>query len=544
MRGLMMERPLLIPSILEHAARHHRFTEVVSATPEGVVWRGTYPRVLERARQLADGFRQRFGIRLGDRIATLAWNDHRHLELYYAISGIGAVSHTINPRLFEEQIVYIMNHARDRVVFTDPMFLPLLAKLQARLEHLEAVVVMTDRAHMPEPAGDLHSYEELLAGGDPEFVWPELDERTASGLCYTSGTTGNPKGALYSHRSTVLHSLSTALPSGLGLGPRDVVLPVVPMFHVNAWGLPHTCPLVGAKLVMPGPRLDGKSLFEQFESEGVTFSAGVPTVWLGLLQYLRDSGARPSSLRTIVIGGSAAPPAMIRAFEDEIGVEGIHGWGMTEMSPVGTIGILPPAFADRPVAERQRMKEKQGRPIWGCELKIVDGEGRRLAEDGEASGALMTRGPWVISSYFEDPEANEGAFDRDGWFATGDIATIDPDGFMHITDRTKDVIRSGGEWISSIVLENAAVAHRDVAEAGVIAVPHPKWGERPLLVVVPRQDATVDKEGLLSFLAERMAKWWLPDDVVVVDELPHTATGKVRKATLRERFRDYRLPTA
>jgi acyl-CoA synthetase (AMP-forming)/AMP-acid ligase II len=543
MHGLMMERPLLITSILEHAAGHHADAKVVSWLPEGGQRRTTYAAIRTRIRRLASALLATLGVRPGERIGTLAWNDVRHLELYYAISGIGAVCHTINPRLFDDQIAYIVNHARDRCLFTDPMFLPLLARLRPRLPALEQVIVMTDPAHMPEGTPDL-CYEDLLGSGSEGFEWPSFDERAAaSGLCYTSGTTGKPKGVLYSHRSTVLHTLATALPSGLDLGPRDVVLPVVPMFHVNAWGLPYTCPLAGAGMVMPGPRLDGQSLYEQFENEGVTFSAGVPTVWLGLLDHLRASGRRLSTLRSLVIGGAAAPLAMIRAFEDEFGIEVLHGWGMTEMSPVGTISTLAPALSGQPREARQRLKEKQGRAIFGVELKIVDDRGRPLPHDGQASGVLMVRGPWIASGYYDDPAANEGAFDADGWFSTGDVATIDRHGFMHITDRVKDVIRSGGEWISSIALENVAMAHPDVAEAAVIAVAHPKWGERPLLVVVPRAEARIVRDALIAFLADKVAKWWLPDDVVVVDSLPHTATGKVRKAELRERYRDHVLPT-
>ncbi|HEX6144989.1 MAG TPA: long-chain-fatty-acid--CoA ligase [Geminicoccaceae bacterium] len=544
MQGLMMDRPLLISSIIEYAARHHRSARVVSWLPEGGSRRSTYQEIRDRALRLASALQGELRISPGDRVATLAWNDARHLELYYAISGMGAVCHTINPRLSDDQICYIVNHARDRVLFADPGFLPLIDRLRARLQPLAEIVLMTGRDGMPAGRSGFRAYEEVLEAGDAGYVWPEFDERTASGLCYTSGTTGTPKGTLYSHRSTVLHSLATALPSGLHLAPSDVVLPVVPMFHVNAWGLPYTCPLIGTGLVMPGPRLDGPSLFQQLEAEGVTFSAGVPTVWRGLLAYLRESGERPSTLARVVIGGSSAPPAMIRAFEEEFGIEVIHGWGMTEMSPVGTIGGLPPHLAARPAEERFRIKEKQGRPIYGCEIKIVNERGERVAEDGRTSGVLMVRGPWVTSGYYEDAAAGQGAFDADGWFSTGDVATIDADGFMHITDRAKDMIKSGGEWISSIDLENAAMAHPDVAEAAVVGVPHPKWDERPLLVVVPRAGAAIDRDALLGFLAGKVAKLWLPDDVVMVDQLPLTATGKVRKATLRERYKDYRLPTA
>jgi 3-(methylthio)propionyl---CoA ligase len=549
MRGLMMDQPLRISSILDYAADYHGETEMVSCTADQAALRTTYAGLRGRVRQLANALQSGLGVGLGDRIATLAWNDHRHFELYYGIAGIGAVCHTINPRLFPDQIAYIINHAEDRYLFTDPMFLPLVERLAPQLRTLEGVFVLTDDAHLPACglAGtglEVRSYERLIAAEPAEYEWPVFDETTASGLCYTSGTTGHPRGALYHHRSTVLHALAVALPDAIGLGARDTVLPVVPMFHVNAWGLPYVCPLVGARVVMPGPRLDGASLYEQFERERVTFSAGVPTIWFGLLNYLKETGKRLSSLERVVIGGAAAPLSMIEAFELEHGIEVLHGWGMTEMSPVGSIGSLNPASARLPVEERHRIKQKQGHAVWGVEFKIVDDQGKRLPHDGRSAGVLFVRGPWIASAYFRDPEASREAFDAEGWFSTGDVATIDPSGTMQITDRAKDMISSGGEWISSIALENAAVGHPELREAAVIAVAHPKWGERPLLIAVRHPGAKVERAGIIDFLRPKVARWWLPDDVVFVDELPHTATGKIQKSVLRERFRGYRLPTA
>ena len=546
MRGLMMDRPLLVSSILDHAAARYGAVEMVSCTADAPAHRTSYAILCQRAKQLARALCDRLGVRPGERVATLAWNDHRHFELYYGIAGIGAVCHTINPRLFPDQIAYIVNHAEDRYLFTDPMFLPLLEQLAPQLTTLERVVVLSDAGHMPTSGlTGLVDYESLIADLPAEFSWPELDETTACGLCYTSGTTGSPKGALFHHRSTVLHALTIVMPDVMGLSSRDTVLPVVPMFHVNAWGLPYACPLVGARMVMPGPRLDGASLYQQIERERVTFAAGVPTVWFGLLNHLRESGSQLTSFERVVIGGAAPPPSMIEAFEDEYGVEVLHGWGMTEMSPVGAVCSLnPTAIAALSPSERRRLKQKQGQAIWGVEFKIVDDRGRQLPHDGTSAGVLYARGPWIASGYFRDEAASNEAFDEAGWFSTGDVATIDPHGYMHITDRAKDMVRSGGEWISSIALENAAVGHPALAEAAVIAVPHPKWGERPLLVAVRRPDANVDQAEILEFLAGKVAKWWLPDDVVFVDELPHTATGKIRKSALRERFRDYVLPTA
>jgi acyl-CoA synthetase (AMP-forming)/AMP-acid ligase II len=544
MHGLMMDRPLQISSLLEYAADNHGETEMVSWTADQPVHRATYAKLRDRSKQLANALQAKLGVGPGDRVATLAWNDHRHFELYYAVAGIGAICHTINPRLFPDQIAYIINHAEDRFLFTDPMFLPLVEKLSPHLPTLEGIFVLTDGAHMPESAPPGASdYESLIGDQSAVFDWPELAETTASGLCYTSGTTGHPKGVLYDHRSTVLHALSVIMPDNMALSSRDSVLPVVPMFHVNAWGLPYACPLVGAKLVMPGPRLDGAGLYEQFEREQVTFTAGVPTIWFGLLAYLDESGKKLSSLERAVVGGAAPPLSMIERFEKDHGVELLHGWGMTEMSPVGTVCTMTAKMAELPLEQRHQIKLKQGHAMWGVEMRIVDDAGQRLPHDGQAAGLLQVRGPWVAKAYFRDEDGSAAVFDADGWFSTGDVATIDADGYMQITDRAKDMIKSGGEWISSIDLENAAVGHPDVAEAAAIAITHPKWDERPLLVVVRREGAEVDKADVLAFLEGKVAKWWLPDDVVFVDELPHTATGKIQKTALRERFADYQLPT-
>jgi acyl-CoA synthetase (AMP-forming)/AMP-acid ligase II len=539
MLGLMMDTPLLVSDLIRHADRHYHDAEIVSKRVEGDLHRYTYRDAHARSRQLANALR-RFGLKPGDRVATLAWNTHRHLEVYYAVAGSGMVMHTLNPRLFPEQIAWILNDAEDTVLFIDITFLPLLQKLAPSCKHLKSVVLMTDRAHMPADAKTLLCYEELVAAESGDFEWPVLDENTACGLCYTSGTTGNPKGALYSNRSTVLHAYGCCMPDAMGLSSRDCALPVVPMFHANAWGLPFSAPLVGAKIVFPGCSLDGKSLHTLFEQEKVTFSAGVPTVWAGLIQYMRENKLRLTTLKRTIIGGAACPPAMIRALEDEFGIEVNHAWGMTELSPLGSVCKLREKHGALDPEEQRRIREKQGHVVFGVDWKIVDGNGDELPWDGKTFGDLLVRGPWVIRDYYKSTKSPL----VDGWFPTGDVATIDPDGYLKITDRSKDVVKSGGEWISSIALENLAMAHPAVLEAAVIACRHPKWDERPLLIVVKKPNQELTREQLLAFYEGKVAKWWIPDDVVFVDELPHTATGKLMKTTLRERFANHPLPTA
>ncbi|MDH5222820.1 MAG: 3-(methylthio)propionyl-CoA ligase [Betaproteobacteria bacterium] len=541
MHGLMMNTPLLITDIMRHAERCHGDTEVVSVTVDTPRHRTTLGEVFRRTRRLANALAHA-GIGPGDRVGTLAWNDYRHLELYYGVSCMGAVLHTVNPRLFPEQVNYIINHAQDRLLFVDPLVLPLVEKLKPALKSVEQVVVLTDDEHLPASGvKGLRSYESFIADEQDSYDWPELDENTASSLCYTSGTTGNPKGVLYSHRSTILHAYGAALPDALDLSARDAVLPVVPMFHANAWSLPYACTMVGAKMVFPGPHLDGKSVYELIEQEKVTLSAGVPTVWLMLLQHLAATKSKFSTLDRTVIGGSACPPAMIRAFQEDYGVTVFHAWGMTEMSPLGTVGSLKAKQATLSKEEQRAVQAKQGRGIFGVEMKIVDEEGKDLPWDGKRFGNLLVKGPWIASGYMKGEGGNPL---KDGWFPTGDVATIDPDGYMQITDRSKDVIKSGGEWISSIDLENIAVAHPAVQEAAVIGIRHPKWDERPIVVAVKKAGQALSREELLKFYEGKIAKWWMPDDVVFVEELPHTATGKLSKLTLREKFKDYRLPTA
>ena len=545
MRGQMMDQPLLISSLLVHAERHHGNREVVSRRCEGDIHRYTYRDLSRRSRQLANALAG-LGVEPGDRIGTLAWNGYRHLELYYGGSGSGVVVHTLNPRLHPDQLVWIAEDAQDRVMFFDPTFLPLIEATAARLSTVEHFVLMADRDHMPAETAisGLICYEDLVSGAPDSFDWPRLDETTASSLCYTSGTTGNPKGVLYAHRSTVLHAYGAAQPDAMNLSSRDAVLPVVPMFHVNAWGLPYSTVMSGAKLVFPGPALDGKSLHDLFEAEGVTFSAGVPTVWQGLLAHVEEHGLRFSTLKRTVIGGSACPPAMTETFETTYGVTVLHAWGMTEMSPIGTICSMKPGQETLSDAERLALKAKQGRALFGVDMKIVGEDGAELAWDGKTSGELMVRGPWILDRYFnhdEDPLRYDAA--GLGWFPTGDVATIDPDGFMQITDRTKDVIKSGGEWIGSIDLENIAMGHPAVAMAACIAAPHPKWDERPLLIVMKKQGREVTREELLDSYTGKVAKWWVPDDVIFVEAIPLGATGKMQKNKLREQFRGHVLPT-
>ncbi|MGB3501540.1 MAG: long-chain-fatty-acid--CoA ligase [Mesorhizobium sp.] len=543
MLGLMQDRPLLISSLIEHAARYHPRVEIVSRTCEGPVVRTNYAQTRKRVAKLANALR-RMGIGPGDRVATLAWNTHRHFELYFAVSGIGAVLHTVNPRLFPEQIDYIVNHAEGRALFFDITFADLIGNMQGKLGKVERFVAMTDADHVPAAVKGAEAYEDLIAGESDEIVWPSFDERTASSLCYTSGTTGNPKGVLYSHRSTVLHAFTACAYDGLKLSSADSVLLAVPLFHVNAWGIPYAAAMCGAKLVLPGPRLDGESLFTLAVDEACNFSLGVPTVWLGLFKYLDETpGVDKSKLKLerVVIGGSAAPRAIIERFRRDHDVFVIQAWGMTETGPLSTIGNLLPKHRDLSVEQQIDAQVLQGRAIYGVELKLVDEDGNELPQDGSIAGNLLVRGPWVTSGYFR---AEGGTVvGADGWFATGDVAKINSDGYVQLTDRSKDVIKSGGEWISSIDLENAAMAHPEVQEAAVIGLPHPKWQERPLLIVVRKPGAKVEKQEMLSFLNDRVARWWLPDDVVFTDELPHTATGKLQKMKLREQFREHVLPT-
>ena len=546
MLGLMQDRPLLISSLIDHAATFHADTEIVSRLPEGHVRRTTWSQVRDQSKQVANALAE-LGIEPGDRIATLAWNSDRHLALYFGVSGAGAVMHTVNPRLFAEQIVYIINHAEDRVLFFDTTFAQLVGQLAPELSSVETYVVMADREHMPDipgiPEGRLRCWEEFVGSQSTHYEWPEFDERSASSLCYTSGTTGNPKGVLYSHRSTMLHTLMIAARDAIDIHSGSRILLVVPMFHANAWGTPYTAAMVGATLVMPGPHLDGESVYNLMKSEGVNQSQGVPTVWMMLFSYLDEHpeiDPHELGLRVAGTGGAALPPSMIERFAREFGAESMQGWGMTETSPLCVIGRLLPKHERLSDGERTQIRLKQGRGIWGVDLKIVDDDGNRLPWDGKAFGEVWVRGPWVASGYFKGEGGEK--LDAEGFFPTGDVATIDPDGYLQLVDRAKDVIKSGGEWVSSIDLENAAMGHPAVAEAAVIGVPHPKWQERPVLIAVLRKGCSATREDLLDYLSGHVAKWWLPDDVVFVDELPHTATGKVVKLKLREQYRDHRLP--
>ena len=542
MLGLMQDWPLLCHRVIDHAAINHADRQVVSRSVEGEIHATTYPQVRARALRVAQRL-ARDGIGVGDRVATLAWNTWRHLEAWYGILGIGAIYHTVNPRLFADQIIWIVNHAEDRMMITDLTFVPLLEKLADRLKPVERYVILTDAAHMPNTAlRNAVAYEDWIAEVDGDFAWTKFDENTAAGMCYTSGTTGNPKGVVYSHRSNVLHSMAAISLDCIGLSSREIVMPVVPMFHANGWSLALSAPMAGAAIVMPGPKLDGESIYQLLDRYRVSCTAAVPTVWLMLLQYLEATGAKLPYLKKVVIGGSACPREMTRKFQDIYGVEVFHAWGMTEMSPLGTVCTLKPAYADLAGEARLDIQQKQGHTPFTVEMKITDDADRELPWDGKTFGRLKVRGPAVAKAYFKG-EGGE-IVDAEGFFDTGDVATIDRHGYMQITDRSKDIIKSGGEWISSIDLENLAIAHPKVAEAAVIGVRHPKWDERPLLIVVLKPGQSADKAEILAFLEGKIAKWWMPDDVVFVDEIPHTATGKIQKITLRERFGDYVLPTA
>jgi 3-(methylthio)propionyl---CoA ligase len=540
MLGLMQDQPLLVSDLIEHAALNHHDTEIVSRRVEGDLHRYTYRDAARRSRQLANAL-DAVGMAAGERIATLAWNGYRHFELYYGVAGSGRVVHTINPRLSPAQIVWIVNHAGDRMLCFDMTFLPIIKAVWRQCETVSHWVALCEADSLPADTGieGLVSYEGMIGAHGDGYAWPRLDENVASALCYTSGTTGNPKGVLYSHRSTVLHAYAGALPDALDVSARDAILPVVPMFHVNAWGLPYMAALAGARLVFPGPALDGKSLHDLMESERVTVSAGVPTVWLGLLGHMKQHGLTFSTMKRTVIGGSACPPAMIRAFREEHGVTVLHAWGMTEMSPLGTVCKLKAKHDELDGEALYAVMCRQGRAVFGVQMKIVGPDGADLPWDGQASGDLLVKGPWIISRYFKD---DGGDPLRDGWFPTGDVAAIDADGFLQITDRSKDVIKSGGEWISSIDVENIAMAHPAVAMAACIAVPHPKWDERPLLVVVMKPGAETTRDEILAFYEGKLAKWQVPDDVAFVDAIPLGATGKMKKVDLRELFKDHKLP--
>ena len=541
MLGLMQSQPLLISSLIEFAERHHGDGEIVSRRVEGDIHRYHWRDVAQRARKVANAL-DAMKLGFSDRVATLAWNGYRHLELYFGVSGTGRVLHTINPRLHPDQVAWIANHAEDQVLCFDMTFLPIVQAVHAKCTTIKHWVALCDADKLPADSGipNLKSYEAWIAGQSDTYAWPQFDENSASSMCYTSGTTGNPKAALYSHRSTLLHAYAAALPDVMALSARDSVLPVVPMFHVNAWGIPYSAALTGAKLVFPGAALDGKSVYELIEGEKVTYAAGVPTVWQMLLGHMKPGGLRFSTLKRTVIGGSACPPAMIAAFNDDYGVEVLHAWGMTEMSPLGTVCTLKNKHLDLPAGDRMKIRLKQGRAIFGVDMRIVDDEGKELPWDGTTYGDLQVRGPWILREYFK----GEGGDPlQGGWFPTGDVATIDADGYMQITDRSKDVIKSGGEWISSIDIENIAMAHPAVAMAACIGVKHPKWDERPIVVVVKKPGTEVSREELLKFYGDKtLAKWQVPDDVVFVDAIPLGATGKMQKMKLREQLAAYKLP--
>jgi acyl-CoA synthetase (AMP-forming)/AMP-acid ligase II len=542
MKGLMQDWPLLVHRVLDHAAAWHGEREIISRTVEGHIHRETYRDMDARARALGSAARKQLGLKKGSIIATMAWNGYRHMEIWYGIMSLGAVVHTLNPRLFADQLTYIINHAEDQCIFTDLSFVPLFEKLQATLPKVKGFVIMTDRAHMPDTGlKNAICYEELVAAGDANFNWPELDENTACGLCYTSGTTGNPKGVLYSHRSNVLHGLLVTTADGLQVRSTDTVLPVVPMFHANTWGLAHACPMTGANMVMPGPKLDGASIAELLVTEKVTMSAAVPTIWFALLQYLEQNPSiKLPDMERVAIGGSACPEALMRAYKEKYGINVVHAWGMTETSPIATVCMPKGSTAHVTGEDLWKQRATQGRPLFGVEMKLTDDANTSLPHNGKAFGRLKVKGPWIAKGYYKGEVTD--TFDADGWFDTGDVSTIDDYGYMQITDRSKDVIKSGGEWISSIELENIAMGCAGVAEAAAIGMPHAKWSERPLLVIVKKPGADVTREQVLAHLDGKIAKWWMPDDVAFAEDIPHTATGKISKLQLRDRFSGYQMP--
>lgn len=534
MKGNMMNWNLTIPQAISHAEKYNFDGKLISREVDGSITSTTYGASIQRSKKLANAL-TKLGVKLHDRVGTIAWNNSRHFETYFAVSGMGAVLHTMNPRYSAEQLIYILNHAEDKVLILDPTFIPLIESIQDQLQYVEVMIIACNQESMPaNTLKNTLAFDELIQDESNKFTWPALDENTAASLCYTSGTTGNPKGVLYSHKSTILHAITIA--GSLGFDSSSSVLPVVPMFHVNAWGVPYAALINGFSLILPGQALDGESLFELIEQESVDSLLGVPTVWLGLLKYLEEKGKRLDSVNQVLVGGSAAPYAMIKAFDKQHGAFLTHGWGMTEMSPLGTINAPTKKTMSLPTEERYQLQTKQGYPLFGVEIKTVNDQGEELPRDGETSGALKVKGPWIMHTYFK---SEESAVDNGGWFDTGDVATIHPDGCMQIVDRAKDVIKTGGEWISSIDLENAILSHENVLEACVVGVPHPKWDERPLLFLITKDGNPIDPQEVNDFLIKKVVKWWLPDDIIFVDELPHGATGKLLKVELREKYKDH-----
>ena len=534
MKGNMMNWNLTIPQAISHAEKYNFDGKLISREVDGSITSTTYGASIQRSKKLANAL-TKLGVKLHDRVGTIAWNNSRHFETYFAVSGMGAVLHTMNPRYSAEQLIYILNHAEDKVLILDPTFIPLIESIQDQLQYVEVMIIACNQESMPaNTLKNTLAFDELIQDESNKFTWPALDENTVASLCYTSGTTGNPKGVLYSHKSTILHAITIA--GSLGFDSSSSVLPVVPMFHVNAWGVPYAALINGFSLILPGQALDGESLFELIEQESVDSLLGVPTVWLGLLKYLEEKGKRLDSVNQVLVGGSAAPYAMIKAFDKQHGAFLTHGWGMTEMSPLGTINAPTKKTMSLPTEERYQLQTKQGYPLFGVEIKTVNDQGEELPRDGETSGALKVKGPWIMHTYFK---SEESAVDNGGWFDTGDVATIHPDGCMQIVDRAKDVIKTGGEWISSIDLENAILSHENVLEACVVGVPHPKWDERPLLFLITKDGNPIDPQEVNDFLIEKVVKWWLPDDIIFVDELPHGATGKLLKVELREKYKDH-----